>query len=173
MRKSFKEIEQVEEAIKKVEDYGIYFHPSLIFGFDDDTKDIFEETVEFLWKNKISSASMHILTPYPGTLVYDQFKQEGRLITEDWKYYDHSTAVFRPKNMSPRELYEGRLWARKEFTKFSSILRRLPYHLDKPHYHLGINIGLNRTIRSEIKHFPELAASLYADQAPGKYANSI
>ncbi len=161
LRKSFTEIEKVEEAIKRIEDYGIYFHPSLIFGFDDDTKDVFVETLDFLNKNNISSASLNVLTPYPGTQIFKQFNKEGRLITTNWKYYDHSTAVFHPTNMTAAELQEGRLWAKKEFTKFPAVLRRMRHHLDRPLYHLALNLGAHKTIRNEIKLFPELASKLY------------
>jgi radical SAM superfamily enzyme YgiQ (UPF0313 family) len=173
MRKSFKEIDKVEEAIKKLKDYGIYFHPSMIFGFDDDTPEIFEETLEFLYRNNISSATLNILTPYPGTRLYARFEQEGRLLTHEWKYYDHATAVFHPTHMSARELHEGRLWVKKEFTKFASVLRRLPHHLDKPHYHLALNWGGNRAIRNEIRHLHQRVSALYSDQTPGPFSNNL
>lgn len=99
MRKSIKDIGKVKEAIKKVMDMGIYFHGSFVLGFDDDTKGIFDETLKFIRETKIGAASINILTPYPGTKVYEQLKREGRLITNDWKYYDHSTVVFRSDSL--------------------------------------------------------------------------
>ena len=55
---------------------------------------MFTAVGEFLMRNKISTTSFNVLTPYPGTKVYEQFKEEGRLLTTDWKYYDHTTVVF-------------------------------------------------------------------------------
>lgn len=161
MRKSAKSVEKTEEEIKKIRDSGIYFHPSLIFGFDDDTKDIFPETLEFLERNRISSASLNILTPYPGTKVYNQFLNEGRLITLDWKYYNHSTVVFKPRHMEPLELQAGRLWTLAEFVKISSILKRLPFNLDYPIYHLVVNIGTWWVYRDDLRTFPRLAYDLF------------
>ncbi len=161
MRKSIKEIESVEEAIKKVKDFGLHFHASMIFGFDDDTKDIFPETLDFLNRNNIGTASLNMLTPYPGTGLYKQFKKEGRIITDDWRYYDHNTAVYIPKNMTPLELHIGRLWAVKEFTKISESIKRLPSNIAHPLMHLGINLGCRRSILNEIKNFPNLASTLY------------
>src|SRR3990172_8193142 len=106
MRKSIKDLTDNEEAIKKVRDFGIVFHASMVFGFDDDDRSIFDETLEFLMKNRIASVTFNILTPYPGTRIYNKFKEEGRLLTEKWQYYDHNTVVFKPKNMSPQELLE-------------------------------------------------------------------
>jgi radical SAM superfamily enzyme YgiQ (UPF0313 family) len=164
MRKSIKDIEKVEEAIKKVKSFGIHFHASMIFGFDDDTKDIFPETLDFLDKNKIGSASMNILTPYPGTRTYQKYKNEGRIITDNWRYYDHNTVVFKPKNMSPLELQAGRLWAVEEFTKISSTMRRLPFNTSHSILHLAVNLGSRKSIYNEIRYFPRIAAELYKSE---------
>jgi len=161
MRKSAKSVEETEEEIKKIRGAGIYFHPSMIFGFDEDTKDIFPETLDFLERNRISSASLNVLTPYPGTKVYRQFIEEGRLITLDWKYYNHSTTVFRPKHMTPFELQSGRLWTLTEFVKISSVLKRFPFNLDHPLYHLVVNIGTWWIYRDDLRSFPKLAYELF------------
>ena len=161
MRKAIKDLEKIGEAVRKIKDFGIYFHASMIFGFDSDTKDTFADTLDFLEKNRISSASINVLTPYPGTEVFRNFKQEGRLLTEDWRYYDHSTAVFQPKNMSPFELQAGRLWVMKQFTRMSSTLRRLPDHLGFPLLHLAMNLGFHAACRRELLELPELASRLF------------
>ena len=51
MKKTLKSIEETEEAIKIIQDNGIAFHPSIILGFDTDTKAIFDDTLEFLARN--------------------------------------------------------------------------------------------------------------------------
>jgi len=161
MRKSIKKIEKVEEAIKKVKSFGIHFHASMVFGFDEDTKHTFTETLEFLNKTKIGSATFNILTPYPGTKIYQQLKKEGRLFTDDWKYYDHSTVVYKPKNLTPLELLAGRLWVRKEFTKISAIMKRLPSNFAHPLLNLALNIAARYLCKNEVKNFPKLASELF------------
>ncbi|KPJ70623.1 hypothetical protein AMJ52_09670, partial [candidate division TA06 bacterium DG_78] len=103
----------------------IIFHPSFVFGFDDDTKAVFDDTLEFLYRNRITTATFNILTPYPGTRLYRRLKQEGRLISEDWSHYNHYTVTFRPKNMTERELAEGYFFLKKEFYSLSNICRRI------------------------------------------------
>ncbi len=125
MHKTFKSIKENEDAIKKIQDAGILFHPSFVFGFDDDTRAVFDDTLEFLYKNRITTATFNILTPYPGTKLYQRFKQEGRLISEDWSHYNHSTVVYQPKNMTVRELAEGYFYLKKEFYTLSNICRRI------------------------------------------------
>jgi radical SAM superfamily enzyme YgiQ (UPF0313 family) len=125
MRKTLKSMKDNEDAIKKIQDAGIIFHPSFVFGLDDDTKAVFDDTLEFLYRNRITTATFNILTPYPGTRLYRRLKQEGRLISEDWNHYNHCSVTFRPKNMTERELAEGYFFLKKEFYSLSNICRRI------------------------------------------------
>jgi len=125
MHKTLKSMKNNEDAIKKIQDTGIIFHPSFVFGFDDDTKAVFDDTLEFLYRNRIATATFNILTPYPGTKLYRRLKQEGRLISEDWRHYNHYTVTFCPKNMTERELAEGYFFLKKEFYSLSNICRRI------------------------------------------------
>lgn len=152
MGKSIKLLQANEEAIKKIKGFGIVFHASMVFGFDEEDKSIFEESVEFLARNKISTVSFNVLTPYPGTRVYDRFKEEGRLLTEDWKYYDHNTVVFKPKNMTPQELMEGHLWARKQFYSLGSIAKRFSGTLSHPLLYTAMNLGYRKSIKEDIEN---------------------
>jgi radical SAM superfamily enzyme YgiQ (UPF0313 family) len=129
MKKTLKSIEETEEAIKIIQDNGIAFHPSIILGFDTDTKAIFDDTLEFLAKTKLPTMALHVLTPYPGTRIYQRFKDQGRIISYDWSHYDHHTVVFQPKNMTSQELAEGHYHVQSEFYSFSSILRHIPFLL--------------------------------------------
>ncbi len=124
----------------------------MVFGFDEEDKSIFEDTLEFLMRNKIATVSFNVLTPYPGTKIYDRFKKEGRLLTEDWKYYDHSTVVFIPKNMTPQELMEGHIWVRREFYKISSIAKRLSHALSHPLLYTTMNFGYRKNIKEDVKN---------------------
>ena len=126
MKKSLKSIEETEEAIKIIQGNGIAFHPSIILGFDTDTKAIFNDTLEFLARTKLPTMALHVLTPYPGTRLYQRFNDQGRIISHDWSHYDHHTVVFQPKNMTPQELAEGQRHVQSEFYSFSSILRHIP-----------------------------------------------
>jgi radical SAM superfamily enzyme YgiQ (UPF0313 family) len=149
LKKSIGEVRKIEEAIRRIKGMGIHFHASLVFGFDDDGPHTFPETLDFLQRNRVGSASFNILTPYPGTPVHDRFRSEGRLLTLDWKHYDHSTVVFMPRNMTPAELQAGTMWVKEEFTKFSSILKRLRGNLHHPLLYLALNRGLRNTLESD------------------------
>ncbi len=163
MRKTIKEIDKVEEAIKRVKDLGIHFHASMILGFDTDTEAIFDDTFEFLMRNKIGTATFNILTPYPGTRVYNRLKEENRILTNDWKYYDHCTVVFQPKNMSLMQLTEGYLRLKSEFYKVGNILKRLPWNLSHPLLNLAMSFSFRSSVKSQKTHFAERLNTLLAE----------
>ena len=126
LKKSLKSIKETEEAVRIIQDNGIAFHPSIILGFDTDTNAIFDDTLAFLARTRLPTMALNVLTPYPGTRLYRRFKDQGRIISDDWSHYDHHTVVFRPKNMTPQEFAEGHHYVQSEFYSFSSILRHIP-----------------------------------------------
>ena len=52
----------------------------------------------------LESATFTVLTPYPGTTLYQRLDAAGRIFDRDWSHYDTSRAVFWPARMSPAEL---------------------------------------------------------------------
>ncbi len=161
MRKGIKEIAHLENSLKKIKKMGILIHASMVFGFDNDTRETFEETVKFLQKNKASTASFNVLTPYPGTKVYENLKKENRLRTTDWKYYDHNTVVFQPRNMTPYELQIGKVNARKKFYSISSVIKRMQGNLYNPLTYFFMNYGHMKQVRVEAKRIDRLKSVLF------------
>ncbi len=161
LKKSYKDLKELEQAIKRIRKMGILVHASMIFGFDDDTKSTFNDTLKFLVKNKISTVSFNVLTPYPGTKTYAELKKEGRILTNDWKYYDHNTVVFKPKKMSPMELQVGKTCTRKKFYKASCVLKRLWGNLFSPVIYLILNYGHMKQSKVEMKRIPLLVSTLH------------
>jgi len=161
MHKAIKEIENLEIALKKIKKMGILIHASMVFGFDSDKKNIFDDTVQFLIKNKVSTVSFNILTPYPGTKVYEDLKKENRLTTTNWRYYDHNTVVFKPKNMTPYELQIGKFNARKKFYKRWSVLKRLSGNMYSPLIYFATNYGHMKQVKIEEKRIEKLKSELF------------
>jgi radical SAM superfamily enzyme YgiQ (UPF0313 family) len=126
LNKRFNKAEKYAELIKRIHDHGMGIQGSFIFGYDWDTRDTFEEVLEFVEKVRLDSVLFTILTPFPGTRVFERMKRDERLITEDWRLYDMAHAVFRPKNMEPEELETKFLEANRKFYSAGSMLKRLP-----------------------------------------------
>jgi radical SAM superfamily enzyme YgiQ (UPF0313 family) len=118
------------DLIKRIRDAGIVVEASIIFGFDDHDEGIFEKTVRYLEECKPSLPTFHLLTPYPGTALFRRFDEEGRLLHKDWKRYNHSEVVYRPRLMSAERLYRGWIEARKEAYTWPAVLSRV---LANPH----------------------------------------
>ena len=115
-----------EWAIEEIHKRGIMINASFVFGLDDDTPGAFKETLEWIVKQKIETITSHILTPYPGTTLYDKLKEENRLTEHDLSKYNTANVVFKPKNMTPEELFEGYVWIYKELYSFKNIISRMP-----------------------------------------------
>lgn len=142
VNKGINNVNKYQNIIDKIHKSGISVQAGIIFGFDTDTKEIFEATLSRCNELGIDGATVSILTPLPGTLVYEQMKKGGRLLNEDWTYYNGKTRVaFMPKNMTAEELYEGYMWFRKEFYSLRSIIRRLMTSRKNFIHNFIVNVG--------------------------------
>jgi radical SAM superfamily enzyme YgiQ (UPF0313 family) len=86
---------------------GILVTGFFILGFDTDDADCFDRTVEMIRRIEVDEAHLYILTPYPGTSLYAQLGQEGRLIPGGRNRFGWDHAVFKPKLMTGEELEQG------------------------------------------------------------------
>jgi radical SAM superfamily enzyme YgiQ (UPF0313 family) len=117
--------EQYLEAVQKIHDHGIGVDASFVFGFDTDDAGVFDRTLDFVLRAKIEVTYFSILTPYPGTRLFERLKNEGRLLTTDWRLYDTSHVVFRPKTLTSDQLLDGYYRVLKEAYTVRSIFKRL------------------------------------------------
>ena len=99
---------------------------SFVFGLDGDTPETFQTTLDWIVKNRIETVTSHILTPYPGTALYDRMKAEGRITTDDLSLYNTANVVFKPKEMTAEELRQGYLWIYRQVYSLKNIYRRRP-----------------------------------------------
>jgi radical SAM superfamily enzyme YgiQ (UPF0313 family) len=108
-------------AVQRLHDLGIMVNASFVFGMDDDDRSVFPRTVAWAISRGIQTATFHILTPYPGTALYERLSSQGRLLTSDWNLYDTRHAVFQPAKLSPAELEAGYWQAYGDFYRWGSI----------------------------------------------------
>lgn len=111
--------------MKKMHDNGISVNGTFCFGTDSDNKDVFKRTVDKVIELKIDLPRYSIMTPFPGTKLYETLESENRIFERNWAMYDVQHCVFKPKNMSPQELDEGNIWAWEETYKNLSIAKRI------------------------------------------------
>ena len=125
VRKSFNRVGDYKRKLRVLHDHGISVTAGIVFGFDEDTPDVFDISIEAAEDIALDAASIGLLIPYPGTPVYDRMNREGRIITRDWSLYDGEHVVIRPRRMTPEQLDEGMRRARKAFYSLGSMWRRL------------------------------------------------
>jgi radical SAM superfamily enzyme YgiQ (UPF0313 family) len=124
IKKTHNKVENFKKMIKRVHNHGMAVQGGIIFGFDEDNPDIFDTTLEKLYELEMDVVEINILTPYPGTPLYDRMENQGRILTKDWSRYNQVDVVYQPKNMTPKELMDGARKVAKEFYSIPNILER-------------------------------------------------
>jgi len=119
-------VDDIKESIKRFHEYGIRIHGMFVFGGDADTVETIRETADFALEAGIDSIQFLSLTPMPGTPLFDQLENEGRILTYDWSLYDGHHTVFQPVLMLPEELQAEMVDALKKFYSFSNIFKNVP-----------------------------------------------
>ncbi len=122
-----------ERAIKRLHDNGIMINGSFVFGLDDDDESVFDRTVEWAVKNGITTSTFHILTPYPGTRLYKDMYEQGRILTNNWDLYDTRHVVYETKKLSAEALKAGYDKAYKDFYSWRNIWQAAKTHEDLKH----------------------------------------
>ncbi|MCU0850339.1 MAG: B12-binding domain-containing radical SAM protein [Candidatus Thermoplasmatota archaeon] len=124
IKKTVNKVEDFKKTIKRLHKHGMAVQGGIIFGFDQDTPDIFDLTLEKMYEWELDAVEINILTPFPGTPLYDRLEREGRIISKDWKRYNQVDVVFKPKNMTEKELFEGSRRVAKEFYSTFNVIHR-------------------------------------------------
>lgn len=122
--------------------HGISVQAGSVFGFDSDPLEVFDNALKACEPIGVDGVTPSILTPYPGTPLYEQYRVEGRLLPVDWSHYNGKTRVsFLPKHMTPGELLAGFDRFRGEFLSWRSICRRLGRSRTNLPYTFLMNLG--------------------------------
>lgn len=124
-KKAFNMRRDYHEVVRKIRDRRIGLMGCFVFGFDHDTLETFDETVEFVMASRMDLPRYAIAVPFPGTALYARLKREGRITTENWSLYDGQHVVFEPRNMTAAELLEGSRRAWKKTYTYASMWKRL------------------------------------------------
>ena len=146
--KAFNRVDDYARAIERVHAHGIAVQVGIVFGFDHDTEAIFGTTLDFLESAGVQNATFNILTPYPGTRLYQRLEAEGRILTRDWSRYNgRADVVFQPRLMSPGALLAGYAEANRRFYSPGSIVKRLARSPVQLSWTLPLNLAYAMALR--------------------------
>lgn len=142
-----------EQNIKVLAQSGITVSTEMIVGTDYDTEASIRETYEFIYRNRIPIPRFYILTPIPGTDLFKELKEQGRMLTEDLKLFDGTQCVHIPKMIEPEKLTEMYWWLNNKVFSLKSIFHRTLFnkYLWRNPGMLLFSIGVNFHYRKYIK----------------------
>lgn len=112
-------VDDIRRSIEVFRKNTIQVHGMFMLGSDSDTKDVFRTTSDFCREMDLDYAQYAILTPLPGTRLYEQFERDGRLLHKDWSLYDALHSVFTPRHMTADELQNGMLECFSDFYSYT------------------------------------------------------
>jgi radical SAM superfamily enzyme YgiQ (UPF0313 family) len=113
-------LDDIINAIRSFRKKRLRIHGMFVLGGDDDSEKTIWDTFKFAIKQKIDTIQMMILTPLPGTRIYDEFQAQKRILSYDWSLYDGQHVVFKPKLLSARQL---QLNVANAYSKYYSLSR--------------------------------------------------
>ena len=122
--KGFNDSRGYLQRIRAIQRAGIGVQAGIMVGLDGDDAGVFRRTLQFLQKARLQALQLAILTPLPGTRLYEQFDGAGRISDRDWGHYDFRHTVILPKQMTAEELQRGADWLYRQFYRLDRILIR-------------------------------------------------
>jgi radical SAM superfamily enzyme YgiQ (UPF0313 family) len=112
-------------VVKKLHGQGIAVCAAFVFGCDEDTPEVFEQTVDFLLEANADLLQATRMTPFPGTPLFEELDRQGRIVDKEWSHYDFNHVVFEPKQMSRETLNAGVGWVGQQFYDPARVRRRI------------------------------------------------
>jgi radical SAM superfamily enzyme YgiQ (UPF0313 family) len=125
IEKGWNRPERYSSAFKILRDNGIDVSTEMIIGLDGDDDSVFEKTFRFIIENKISIPRVHIITPIPGTQLFEEMVRENRITSLDFSRYSGGKVNFLPKNLPPEILEQGYWRLYRQLFGWRSILKRI------------------------------------------------
>ena len=147
---------EYDVVVEKLHRRGIMLYGSFVFGYDEDRYDDFIKTAEFARRHSFTIANFNPLTPYPNTALYKRLETEGGLLRPRWwtdPDFRYGDPVVAPRSMSPQDLCDGPMAARRIFYSWRSIGRRALFGLRRWRRpkSVGLLLLANLISRHEIK----------------------
>jgi radical SAM superfamily enzyme YgiQ (UPF0313 family) len=164
------------EVVRRLDSLGIMINGSFVFGLDGDDRDVFRRTVDWAVESGITTATFHILTPYPGTQLYAEIQNQDRIVTRNWNLYDTRHVVYRPTGLTADELKQGYDWAYESFYRWGAILKGSSAHCTAKHSlkHFFYSAGWKKFERAwdlviRVRQLAQMRPILEAVLAPVNY----
>jgi len=123
------------DAIERIQSHGIAVNGCFVLGLDGDGPEVFDAVEAFVRRSGQFDVQITVMTPFPGTPLYDRLLAQGRLLDPTaWERCSLFDVNFRPLHMSPEQLQQGGLeLARRLYTEEERTARRHRFHEQRRH----------------------------------------
>lgn len=155
------------QAVARLHQHGIFVEAGIIFGFDADEVTTFARTLRLLDDIGIDAIQVSILTPLPGTPLFEDLRD--RITDMNWEHYNYRHVVFEPRRMTAAQLQSGADWVIARYYSPWRIARRalrwlrIPGGLRNLIYPLALNIA----------YFGRTRAFAIRGQDPSRYPTTV
>jgi radical SAM superfamily enzyme YgiQ (UPF0313 family) len=118
------------DAIARIQGHGIAVNGCFVLGLDGDGPGVFEAIEAFVRRSGQFDVQITVMTPFPGTPLYDRLLAQGRLLEPTaWERCSLFDVNFRPLGMSPEHLQAEALeLGRRLYTEEERTARRRRFH---------------------------------------------
>lgn len=127
------------DAVRRVQDHGITVNGCFVLGLDGHTPDVFERVLDFAEAAPLFDVQVTLMTPFPGTPLYDRLQAEGRLLNPGrWDRCTLFDVNYRPKGMQIDELRGGMRWLVERLYSPEALDRRRRGYFERWHKAAGV-----------------------------------
>lgn len=119
--------EKVREAVNMAKKIGLRSAVYFIFGLPGETKETMQKTINFAKSLGADFVTMGVAQPLPGTKFYNDLKEKGFLLTNEWSKYDPvKPPVYQYPYLTSEEIFEAtRKGCRQFYLRPGYILRKI------------------------------------------------
>ncbi len=121
-------VDNYRKAFRMIHRQGIVVLGAFIYGMDSDDPQSLKNRTKYILSSSVDVTQASVMTPLPGTRLYEKFKKEGRLLGKsfprDWQHFHFSDVVFQPVKMTPMELAKSTDQAYHEICSMASIRKK-------------------------------------------------
>jgi radical SAM superfamily enzyme YgiQ (UPF0313 family) len=141
-------VDKNRESIRLLTNHGIAANASFVIGSPHETKEEIQETYDFIKNNPLCLVDTYVLTPFPGTQIWQYAKERG-LVSDDMDWdrlninfeISHKKAIVVSETLSRSEIYRFyRKFRRQRLVRNFKNIWFHPYIMDVPRVALGIAV---------------------------------
>jgi len=146
---------KIAEVIERCRRAGLNIQGNFLINPDLDSYEDMDDLVKFIGKNNVFMPIMQIITPYPGTTMYSEYREKGLITDEDWDKYNAINLVVESKKYPPiafQHKFMTSYYGTYAWKKIISRIRTNPY----PLLNLITSLAFRKNLHEQLRSFEKL-----------------